>query len=170
MQRQSAELRRTHALRPPGSCGVHHRGAAGQRTVGLHKVAGPGGQLRRGHVVAGVAVGRVGVEFDVQQTGQGLAVGTPAAAVLHEVARLIGTRRGTGVRKVVGAAHHADPCRAVVLLSEVGVGVVAPLGCLHVGEAGASGVGARPVHVLLVRGDVHAEGTAGGSPRGAALC
>ena len=30
VQRQSAELRRTHALRPPGGCGVHHRGATGQ--------------------------------------------------------------------------------------------------------------------------------------------
>ncbi len=71
---------------------------------------------------------------------------------------------------MVGAAHHADLRRAVVLLTEVGVGVVGALGCLHVGEAGTCGVGARPVHVLLVRGDVHTEGAAGGGPCGAALC
>ena len=71
---------------------------------------------------------------------------------------------------MVGATHHADLCRTVVLLTEVGVGVVAALGRLHVGEAGTCGVGARPVHVLLVRGDVHTEGAAGGGPRGAALC
>ena len=70
---------------------------------------------------------------------------------------------------MVGATHHADLCRTVVLLTEVGVGVVAALGRLHVGEAGTCGVGARPVHVLLVRGDVHTEGAAGGGPRGAAL-
>ena len=70
---------------------------------------------------------------------------------------------------MVGAAHHADLCRTVVLLSEVGVGVVATLGRLHVGEAGTCGVGARPVHVPLMRGDVHAEGTAGGGPCGSAL-
>ena len=71
---------------------------------------------------------------------------------------------------MVGAAHHADLCRTVVLLTEVGVGVVAALGCLHVGEAGTCGVGARPVNVLLVGGDIHAEGATGGGPCGAALC
>ena len=170
VQWQNAELLRTHALRPPGGCGVHHRVATGQRTVGVHEVAGPGGQLRRGHVEAGVAVGGVGIELDVQQAGQGLAVGSPRATILHEVACLIGTRGGAGVCEVVGATHHADLCRTVVLLTEVGVGVVAALGRLHVGEAGTCGVGARPVHVLLVRGDVHTEGAAGGGPRGAALC
>ena len=170
VQRQGAELLRTHALRPPGGCGVHHRVATSQRTVGVHEVAGPSGQLRRGHVVAGVAVGGVGVELDVQQAGQGLAVGSPRATILHEVACLIGTRGGAGVCEVVGAAHHADLRRAVVLLTEVGVGVVGALGCLHVGEAGTCGVGARPVHVLLVRGDIHAEGAAARGPCGAALC
>ena len=170
MQRQGAELLRTHALRPPGGCSVHHGVAPGQRTVGVHEVAGPSGQLRRGHVVAGVAVGGVGVELDVQQAGQGLAVSSPRATILHEVACLIGTRGGAGVCEVVGAAHHADLCRTVVLLTEVGVGVVAALGCLHVGEAGTCGVGARPVHVLLVRGDIHAEGAAARGPCGAALC
>ena len=170
MQRQGAELLRTHALRPPGGCGVHHRGATSQRTVGVHEVAGPGGQLRRRHVVAGVAVGGVGVELDVQQARQSLAVSSPRATILHEVACLIGTRGGTGVREVVGAAHHARLGGTVVLLTEVGVGVVATLRCLHVGETGTCGVGARPVHILLVRGDVHAEGAAGGGPCGAALC
>ena len=107
VQWQNAELLRTHALRPPGGCGVHHRVATGQRTVGVHEVAGPGGQLCRGHVEAGVAVGGVGVELDVQQAGQGLAVGSPRATILHEVACLIGTRGGAGVCEVVGAAHHA---------------------------------------------------------------
>lgn len=168
VQRQGAKLLRAHALGPPGGCGVHHGRATGQRAVGVHEVADPGGQLRRGHVVAGVAVGGVGVELDVQQARESLAVVGPAAAVLHEVAGLIGTGGGAGVGEVVGAVHHANGGRAAVLLTEVGVGVVRALGGLHVGESGTGRPGACPVHVLLVRGDVHAEGATAGGPGGAA--
>ena len=108
VQRQGTEFLGAHALGPPGGCGVHHGRAAGQGTVGVHEVADPGGQLCRGHVVAGVAVGGVGVELDVQQAGQGLPVVGPAAAVLYKVAGLIGAGGSAGVSEVVGAAHHTD--------------------------------------------------------------
>ena len=141
----------------------------GSRAV--HEVADPGDHPARGLAEAGVAVR---VPLDVEDTGQGAAVAGPAAAVVDEVVGLGCSIGGVRGREVVRPADHAHVVGAVVLLGEVGVGVVRPLGGLHIGPLDPAGPQGRPGDVALVAGDVDAlrlggQG-AGGDAVGAVVC
>ncbi len=140
------------ALGPPAGGRVDHGVPARAGLVRVQEVADPGDHLALRLAVAG---GPVRVPLDVQRAGQRLAVAGPAAAVVDEVVRLGGAGRGVRGGEVVGAADHADVVRAVVLLGEVGVAVVRPLGGLDVGPLDAAVPEVRPGDVALVAGDVH---------------
>lgn len=146
------------AVLPPAGRGVDHRVPSGARPVGVREVADPVDHRR---LAEPVALGAVRIPLDVQHARQGPPVPRPAAPVVHEVVRLCGAARRVRGGEVVRAADHADAVRTVVLLREVGVLVVRPLGGLHIGPLHAAVPEGPPVHVALVAADVDPLGLGG---------
>jgi hypothetical protein len=104
-----------------------------------------------------VALGTVGVVFDVEGSGQRPAVCAPAAAVGDEIA---GLRRAAGIvgqREVVGATDKPGLVRPVVLGSEVGIDEPEALGRLDIGKLRPVGRDRVPVDAGLVTADIQAE-------------
>lgn len=110
----------TGASLPPVRGGVDHGVPASLGLVGLTEVLDPGDHVGLTDPVAFVARWIV---FNVQHTGQGLAVVRPTSTMSEEVRGLGGTRATVRVGKVVTTSNQIGLARTFVVTRESLVGV-----------------------------------------------